>query len=138
MSKKKEHNRRALPHWEKYGNLKIYRIASNLTIQEAAEKLEIKYNTLACYEGGRAEPPISIITKMCEIYNVSSDYLLGIKQDPFLLTVDKDGIEHRQKLMIYYRVDNQMNIWRKNHPNASSDDEAKERQRLFKKISKEN
>ena len=59
--------------------LKMIRLESNMTQKQVYEKLEISPNGYASYEQGRTEPNIDTIKKLCEIFEVSADYLLGIK-----------------------------------------------------------
>lgn len=59
--------------------LKEIRKENNLTQKDVYEKLEISPNGYASYEQGRTEPNIATIIKLCKIFNVSADYLLGLK-----------------------------------------------------------
>ena len=59
--------------------LKMIRLESNMTQKQVYEKLEISPNGYASYEQGRTEPTIDTLKKLCEIFEVSADYLLGIK-----------------------------------------------------------
>lgn len=60
--------------------LKIERVKKNLTQQEVADYLGIKQQTYSKYEKGS---PISddIIIKLCKLYDISADELLGIRQN---------------------------------------------------------
>ncbi len=58
--------------------LKRIRKDCNLTQKDVYEKLNISPNGYASYEQGRTEPNIDTIIKLCAIFGVSSDYLLGI------------------------------------------------------------
>lgn len=57
--------------------LKELRKECKLTQIELAEKLNVNYQTVARIEKNQREPSIDILLKMCQIFNVSSDYLLG-------------------------------------------------------------
>lgn len=58
--------------------LKELRIASNYTQQHMAEMLGIRQQSYARYESNLGEPNLETIIKLCDIFEVSSDYLLGI------------------------------------------------------------
>lgn len=62
--------------------LRIMRMRNKLTQIEASEKLNISNNTLSTYERDKRDPDTDILKKMCELYNVSSDYLLGLTDSP--------------------------------------------------------
>lgn len=51
----------------------------DLTQQEVAEYLGTSQTMYARYERGANEMPIRHLIKLCELYDVSSDYILGIK-----------------------------------------------------------
>lgn len=51
---------------------------SDLTQQQVAEYLGTSQTMYARYERGANELPLRHLKKLCELYNVSSDYLLGI------------------------------------------------------------
>lgn len=60
--------------------LKIERVKKNLTQQDVANYLGIKQQTYSKYEKGS---PISddIIIKLCKLYDISADELLGIRRN---------------------------------------------------------
>ena len=49
---------------------------------ELAEKLDISERTLTRYESGECEPSVSILIKLALLFDVSVDYIVGIKDDP--------------------------------------------------------
>ncbi|WP_251548539.1 helix-turn-helix domain-containing protein [Pumilibacter intestinalis] len=51
----------------------------NLSQQQLAEKLNTTQNTISKYETEVLDLSTAIIHKLCDIFNVSSDYLLGRK-----------------------------------------------------------
>lgn len=59
--------------------LKSIRIECNMTQKQVYERLNMSANGYASYEQGRTEPNIETIVKLCSIFDVSADYLLGIK-----------------------------------------------------------
>lgn len=45
--------------------------------REAAQALEVSQALLSHYENGIREPGLAFVTKVCDFYHVSADYLLG-------------------------------------------------------------
>lgn len=58
--------------------LKLIRAENGMTQKDVYGKLGVSPNCYASYEQGRTEPNIDTIVKLCEIFDVSADYLLGI------------------------------------------------------------
>lgn len=50
---------------------------SDLTQEQVAEYLGTSQTMYARYERGANELPIRHLMKLCDLYNVSSDYILG-------------------------------------------------------------
>ena len=61
-----------------YSNrIKELRTARGWSQLQLAEKLDISNVAVSQYERGVRKPDINVLTAMCDIFNVSSDYLLG-------------------------------------------------------------
>lgn len=60
-------------------SLKEIRKLSELKQKEVSSRLGVSPNCYASWEQGRTEPSISSIRKLCVIFDVSADYLLGIR-----------------------------------------------------------
>lgn len=50
-----------------------------MTQKNVYELLRASPNCYASWEQGRTQPDISMIKKLCEIFDVSADYLLAIE-----------------------------------------------------------
>ncbi len=50
----------------------------DVTQTELAEILHIKQNTYSQYENGQRGLPVEILIKLADIFNTSTDYILGI------------------------------------------------------------
>lgn len=61
--------------------LRDLREDNDLTQEEVATFLGTSQTMYARYEREANELPLRHLKKLCELYNVSSDYLLGIKPD---------------------------------------------------------
>lgn len=57
--------------------IKQLRIEQEYTQKQLAEKIGLTPKMISFYENGERVPPIDILLKLVQIFNVSSDYLLG-------------------------------------------------------------
>lgn len=57
--------------------LKKLRQDNNLTQDELAKKIDSSRSNIANYENGKNKPSVEILEKLAELFNVSTDYLLG-------------------------------------------------------------
>jgi transcriptional regulator with XRE-family HTH domain len=62
--------------------LRALRLQKNFTSEYLAEQLSLSTRQIARYEAGEADPASSVVTKMADIFDVSTDYLLGRTNDP--------------------------------------------------------
>ena len=62
--------------------LKQCRQAKGLRQQDVAEQLGMIYRTYRRYESGEREIPVWALIKLADYYRVSTDYLLGLTDDP--------------------------------------------------------
>ncbi len=60
-----------------YEILRKTRIENNITIQKMADELGISNRGYRYYETGERTPSFSTLIKICDIFNVSADYMLG-------------------------------------------------------------
>lgn len=54
------------------------RLSSGLTQKQVATALDKSQTTVAAWETGRAQPSATTIVQLSELFNVSTDYLLGL------------------------------------------------------------
>ena len=50
----------------------------NLSREDLAKKIGVSYSAIAMYEQGNREPNTSLLIKLCETFNCSMDYLMGL------------------------------------------------------------
>ena len=62
--------------------LKLIRANSGLSQKDISAKCEIGLRTLKYYESGRVNPTSDVIIKLCNYFNISADYLLGLTDEP--------------------------------------------------------
>lgn len=77
--------------------LRKLRRAKNLTQQKVSAHLSIAYQSYQQYENGRAVPPPEKLAKLADLFEVTTDYLLGreggsLEEDsaPYLTSSDAD------------------------------------------------
>ena len=72
--------------------------------QEMGRKLNITSSAYGYYEQGRNEPPLETLVKIAEIFNVTTDYLLGrsdIRENPVYYTLsDKLTLTQAELLVV--------------------------------------
>lgn len=61
--------------------LKYLREEMHLTQRQLAEKLNLNAVTYLHYEKGQREPPLAVLADISAFFGVSTDYLLGIRED---------------------------------------------------------
>ncbi len=69
-------------YWNK--RMKDLRIDHDMSKKDLAKQLDISERTLTRYEAGLCEPTISILIKMSLLFNVSLDYIAGIKDEAMM------------------------------------------------------
>lgn len=63
-----------------FGNvLKTLRFKANMTQAQLAQKLGLTKSVISAYETGLRLPSYDILIHIAKIYNVSTDYLLGLE-----------------------------------------------------------
>lgn len=58
-------------------NLRTFRLNSHLTQTQLAEKTDISLRTIQRYEKGTCKPDITVIKKLADTLNISTDKLIG-------------------------------------------------------------
>ncbi len=61
--------------------LKELRSEKKCTQQEISDKTEISRSVISEYESGKSEPTASVLIKLANFFDVSTDYLLGISDE---------------------------------------------------------
>ena len=59
--------------------LKTLRIEKKMSQPELAKLVGVSKGMISFWENGINEPTISNLVKLCQIFEISSDYLLGIE-----------------------------------------------------------
>lgn len=61
--------------------LRELRKGKNLTQQELADRLGLVKGSISAYEKSLKYPSVEVLIKLCNCFEVSSDYLLGLSDD---------------------------------------------------------
>ncbi len=62
--------------------IKDLREDNDLTQKEVAEYLHIRQNTYSQYETGHRQIPIEVLIALAKFYKTSTDYILGLTDNP--------------------------------------------------------
>lgn len=68
------------------------RILHKMSQQDLADRLDVNKVTVSQYERGVRKPDLNVLATLCDIFNVSSDYLLGV-DDVTIRFVGKEGLQ---------------------------------------------
>ena len=61
--------------------VKELRIENNLTQKQLADKLQTTNSSVCDWEKGRSQPDLKTLANMAQLFQVSVDYLLGLKEE---------------------------------------------------------
>lgn len=77
-----------------FGNtLKTLRLKEKMTQAQLAQKLGITKSVISAYETGLRLPSYDILIHIAKLYNVSTDYLLGIERKQ---EIDLSGLSQEE------------------------------------------
>lgn len=77
--------------------LKTLRLEKKLTQEQLAQKLDLVKGTVSAYEQDKMYPSVEVLIKLCTIFDVSADYLLGLSDNMHLM---KSSLTDEQITMI--------------------------------------
>lgn len=73
--------------------IKALRAKKGLSQEQAARYLGISRRQYRRYETGENEPTLGNIKKLCRLFNVSADYLIGLDSDETTFKQVKDDLK---------------------------------------------
>lgn len=77
-----------------FGNkLKLLRLQDNMTQEQLAQKLNLTKSVISAYETGLRLPSYDVLIRIAKIFNVSTDYLLGLEHRQ---EVDLSGLSQEE------------------------------------------
>lgn len=74
--------------------LRLLRKRANLSQEQLASRLSVTKSVVSSYETGMRMPSYSVLGKIARVFNVTTDYLLGIDNTE---TMDISGLTETQK-----------------------------------------
>ena len=60
--------------------LRELRLTKGWTLKEVAAKIDMSLMAYAHYEHGDREPSIEVLRRLCILFDVSADYLIGLSE----------------------------------------------------------
>ena len=69
--------------------IKTLRLQNNMTQLELAQKLSVSKSMVCAYENGFRRPSFESLIRIANLFNVTTDYLLGVEQKT---SVDLSGL----------------------------------------------
>ncbi|MCU5708068.1 helix-turn-helix domain-containing protein [Bacillus cereus] len=81
--------------------LKQLRIENDYTQQELADLTELSKPTISRFEGNKKTPSRESVTKIAKVFNVSTDYLLGLS--------DHRNLDENQSSEVKVELNNMIN-----------------------------
>ena len=76
--------------------LKTLRLKKGLTQKELAIQIRVTKSTVSAYEKGERKPPYETLVLLARIFNVSTDYLLGVNRSSGT-NLDLSGLTESQR-----------------------------------------
>ncbi|SER45093.1 DNA-binding transcriptional regulator, XRE-family HTH domain [Streptococcus gallolyticus] len=83
-------------------NLKWLRQMNHLTQEQLALKVGVSRESIAKWENGKMEPTIESIVKLADVFEVSVDELLGVKQPKDLSLLDLLSYCRQNGIVVIY------------------------------------
>ena len=77
-------------------NLKALRAKFKFTQRDVAVRLNVSASVVAGYEQGNRCPSTEILCRLADIYQCSTDYLLGREHDKHKLVLDVSGLSAQE------------------------------------------
>ena len=74
--------------------IKELRKEKNLTQRQLAELLKTTDDSIFSWEKGRSQPSVDVIRKLCILFDVSADYLLGLEDETGAKTYIRDSFNN--------------------------------------------
>ncbi len=78
--------------------IKLLRISKGLSQEQLGLRLGVKGSQVSRYETGERLPPLDVVVKLGQIFNVTTDYLLGVKlSERDVLILDVGQLNEKQR-----------------------------------------
>lgn len=84
-----------------YERIKELRSSLGINQVEFGKKLNVTKQCISNWENGNIQPSIDMLIKICSVFNVSADYLLGLKNE---CSLDVSGLSSEKILHIQHII----------------------------------
>lgn len=81
--------------------IKSLRTSCNMTQADLAKKLNITRSSVNAWEMGISVPSTTYIVELAQLFHVSTDYILGLKQN---VSIDISSLNDQESKIIYELV----------------------------------
>ncbi|MDT2830877.1 helix-turn-helix transcriptional regulator [Vagococcus carniphilus] len=71
-------------------SLKSARVNSGMTIKESAETVGVHHQTLSKYEKDSSDISVSLLEKLCNLYQIPEDYIFLGKEYDLIRTIETE------------------------------------------------
>lgn len=78
-----------------YDILKKLRKEKQLTQEQLGKILNISTSTVSMYENGTREPDLQTLIRLSEFYGVTTDFILGLTDNPYPASMTAEDILNR-------------------------------------------
>ncbi len=85
--------------------LKTLRAKYRFTQREIADRLNVSASVVAGYEQGNRTPSTETLCRLADVYQCTTDYLLGRESDKHKLTIDVKGLSSQEIEALSYLID---------------------------------
>ncbi len=85
--------------------IKMLRENRGMKQSKLGECVGVSSQAISKWETGKAEPAIDAILKMCDLFDVSADYLLGRTDWPFFVWKDAHGNTAEEQPEVFQTVE---------------------------------
>ena len=69
--------------------------------EDLAQKLQVSLSTVKSWEGEKSAPSHELLVRICRLYGVTSDYLLGLsEEDPLLIKKRREQFTAEDKKVL--------------------------------------
>lgn len=94
-------------------NLKKLRKINNISQADLARKMNVSLTTISNWETGYSKPDVEQLKKIAEIFNISTDSLLGVNfNEQWEETLIKSGILNKRGELSYEELKNAINLYK--------------------------
>lgn len=84
--------------------LKRFRQEQKLSQRQLSERINVPYQSYQTYEYGSSIPSAKVIVKIAQAFNVTTDYLLGLSDEPRPKPAQKSSLSDHEVIEIIDRL----------------------------------